>query len=427
MYHYLERCVEGDVLIYHFSPHGSKEIEHLTQLSHKDRSWLDWNTSLLMIMHDQEPLNFEYYNEDNLRKNMLPWFWQHDKLTARTTELVPKTLDILVQQNLGFVSYGRSIYDKILICHSEKRSENLQEYEQHNAIGVYWWSHAIISRDWYRYAEIDPELVYPDQYPLDFNIYNRAWTGSREYRVKFADLIVEHNLATTSNIKFSTNCGGQYYQTYQYKNPKFNPCNDLSILPKPMAASTYSADYSAVDYQQCWFDVVLETLFDDSRLHLTEKTLRPIACGKPFILVAPHGSLDYIRSYGFKTFDGLINESYDSIVDPYDRMLAIIELMKSLSELSAKEKLDLNQELKLITAYNKKRFFSQEFSHKIVNEFVNNYTQARQIANQHRTGTVWKQMNRLNCTNPEIRKRLFSSNPKKPRKDMIKFLSLLKS
>jgi hypothetical protein len=46
---------------------------------------------------------------------------------------------------------------------------------------------------------------------------------------------------------------------------------------------------------------------------LTEKALRPIACGQPFILAATPGSLQYLRSYGFKTFSGYIDETYDTI------------------------------------------------------------------------------------------------------------------
>ena len=194
MYHYLESCVDRDVLIYHFYPHGSKEIADLSHVSTKDRSWFEWNTSVQMIMHDQEPLNFDYYDQTYLENNMPLWFEQNDKLTAKTLDLVPETKDIFVNQNLNFVSYGRTIYDKTMICHSEQRSSNLNKYQSHNMIGVYWWSHAIIARDWYRYAEIDPELVYPTTFNKDFNIYNRAWTGSREYRVKFTDLVIEHNL-----------------------------------------------------------------------------------------------------------------------------------------------------------------------------------------------------------------------------------------
>jgi hypothetical protein len=199
------------------------------------------------------------------------------------------------------------------------------------------------------------------------------------------------------------------------------------MLPEPTAASTYSADYSANDYKECWFDVVLETLFDDQRLHITEKTLRPIACGKPFILTATHGSLDYLRSYGFKTFGDYIDESYDSISDPYQRLEAIIQLMTKISMLSLSEKEELNKKFLPIIKYNQQRFFSKEFSDQVINEFKTNYKLARDIANQHCTGQTWKFINQLNCTNPEIKENLFRENPKKSKADIIKFFKLIKS
>ena len=77
---------------------------------------------------------------------------------------------------------------------------------------------------------------------------------------------------------------------------------------------------------------MLETLFDDDRLQLTEKSLRPIACGQPFILAATHGSLQYLQNYGFKTFNDVFDESYDQIEDPVKRLKAIVALMVQISQ-----------------------------------------------------------------------------------------------
>ena len=86
---------------------------------------------------------------------------------------------------------------------------------------------------------------------------------------------------------------------------------------------------------------MLETLFDDTRWHLTEKSLRPSACGKPFMLAATAGSLQYLRSYGFKTFSGLIDESYDLIVEPHLRLQSIAQEMQRISQLSPNKKYKL--------------------------------------------------------------------------------------
>jgi hypothetical protein len=121
---------------------------------------------------------------------------------------------------------------------------------------------------------------------------------------------------------------------------------------------------------------VLETLFDDSRHHLTEKILRPIACGRPFILASTANSLQYLKQYGFKTFDGLLNETYDSILDPHERLQAIVNEMKRISCLGPDEKRDLWAALYEIAEYNKKLFFSDDFHNHVVNEYKDNLTSA---------------------------------------------------
>ena len=118
--------------------------------------------------------------------------------------------------------------------------------------------------------------------------------------------------------------------------------------------------------------MVLETLFDDNRLHLTEKSLRPIACRQPFILAATHGSLQYLRDYGFKTFDSIWNETYDTIEDPYQRMQAIIKLLREITTWSDVQRRDSIQRMQQITDHNHKHFFSEEFSDLVINELRTN-------------------------------------------------------
>jgi hypothetical protein len=69
--------------------------------------------------------------------------------------------------------------------------------------------------------------------------------------------------------------------------------------------------------------VPTETVYFGQRQHLTEKTFKAIALEMPFVLVAPAHSLEYLRSYGFKTFDGIFDESYDT-TDVFQDKLNII-------------------------------------------------------------------------------------------------------
>jgi hypothetical protein len=276
------------------------------------------------------------------------------------------------------------------LCHSEKKSLELSKYESIDAIGVYWWSHASIARDWYRYACIDQRLIYKgNSFIYDFNVYNRAWEGSREYRLKFAEMIIENTLLHCVSTTFNQNDNGRDYRDHVFKNPKFDVKMDLTILKPNQSQPGDSACYSYLDYQKCAIDVILETLFDDTRLHLTEKTLRPISCGKPFILVSTPGSLRYLQDYGFETFGDYIDESYDNISDPLDRLHAVIKLMKSISNLSLNKKKDLYQQLHMVAERNKKWFWSEEFAQKIVNEFKENYQKSYALCKNSQQGHKW--------------------------------------
>jgi hypothetical protein len=76
--------------------------------------------------------------------------------------------------------------------------------------------------------------------------------------------------------------------------------------------------------------LVTETVATGRRHHLTEKTFKPIALGIPFVIVGTQGSLQYLRSYGFKTFGHLWDESYDDEQDDSKRIEKIAQVLKQL-------------------------------------------------------------------------------------------------
>jgi hypothetical protein len=426
IYNYLGEIIDPDILIYRFLPHGSKNLEDLSLLKYHDRPPRELRELPVLIMHDQEPLNFDFYNQAYLREHMTHWLQTRKIPNLDQCMSIPELANFLTSRNLNFVAaVGQSwvLYDNNIIVHSEMNSVEVDKYEQSGLHGLYWWSHAMIARDWYRYAAVDPQLYnLPDTYAIDFNIYNRAWLGTREYRLLFADLIIEHNLAASSNIKFNPQDVDGHYLNHQFKNPRFRPTHDLTQLPINDYGATASADYSSKDYQTAWFDVVLETLFDDSRQHLTEKILRPIACGKPFILVGTAGCLKYLHSYGFKTFDGIIDESYDSVIDPVERMKQIIQCMSDIQSWSQQRKQQAQLEIQKITAHNRDRFFSQEFVDQVLQEFVNNFKTAKSKCDQHKHGQSILTMRRLAAQDPKMKLPLLRFNERRTRQDLVNLL-----
>ena len=382
MYNFLTSDVSDNILIYHFRHHGSRKLSDLAQLNNNPTL----QKACFMIMHDQEPLMPSFYNYQYLKEHAQDWYQKN--FGNRTSAVLdfPEWQEKVYNSNLAFVRFGLTDYDRNILVHSELRSQELEFYQNLGFETVYWWSHAMISLDWYRYAQYDPLLLSPRNPKFAFNIYSRAWHYPREYRLKLLDLVVESNLQSHCQIKFNTHDQDIHYTQYQYHNHTMQAHNCLDCFTDVASGSAASASYSAQDYQDSWFDVVLETLFDDSRLHLTEKTLRPIACGVPFLLCGTQGSLEYLRSYGFRTFGDIIDESYDDIADPQQRLKAIAHVMKDICQRNLMHNQHSIELVKEICEHNQRRFFSSEFAELIINEFQCNFDQARQQCNNNCTG-----------------------------------------
>jgi len=361
LYHYIKNIAEkihGDsVIIYRFWPHGSKNIDDLTTLTDQN-TWIETTMFVGIWCNDQEPLDHDYYSV-NLKESPFEWPNLLKSLNLR-----------LPLKNLNYI---KNIFEKNLLLHSERRSHNLKKYQDSNElIPVYYWSHAVIARDWFRYAE--HETFKKDTKKL-FLIYNRAWSGTREYRLRFADLLIENKLSEHCQ----TTCNAIdpdltiHYTAHKFKKSWCRPKNILENFLRPTSVvPSSSADFVTTDYNSTEIEVVLETLFDDDRLHLTEKSLRPIACAQPFIIAGTMGSLEYLRSYGFKTFDSVWDESYDLIGDPEKRLKTIVDLMKQIAnwdQLTRQHKLSQAQ---IIADYNRQWFFSQNFFDIVLNELSTN-------------------------------------------------------
>jgi len=54
----------------------------------------------------------------------------------------------------------------------------------------------------------------------------------------------------------------------------------------------------------------------------------------PFILLSNAGSLKYLKTLGYKTFNHMWSEQYDEILDEHERLKEIVRVVHALSTLS---------------------------------------------------------------------------------------------
>lgn len=111
-------------------------------------------------------------------------------------------------------------------------------------------------------------------------------------------------------------------------------------------------------YEQSYFSAVSETHFylshkgfEPTRF-LSEKAWKPILFKHPFILISTPGILNCLRSLGYKTFDGIIDESYDTIQNDGDRLAALVEEIHRLSVMPHDEIQDVFDKCKEICEHN---------------------------------------------------------------------------
>ena len=76
-------------------------------------------------------------------------------------------------------------------------------------------------------------------------------------------------------------------------------------------------------YEESFFSVTTNTLFEDDALFLDEKVWKPILNYHPFVFVGCHNSLEKLKELGFKTFHPFIDESYDDQKHHAKRMIMI--------------------------------------------------------------------------------------------------------
>jgi hypothetical protein len=182
------------------------------------------------------------------------------------------------------------------------------------------------------------QTILPTVDVRDYTSFNRRRTA---FRQKLYNHLRENNLLDKG------------YSTFRFENYSNLDCdldieyeNKDHVLTENILTGYYSV---------CNYEIVVETASenDNIRRFITEKTLRPLAHGVPFILLAAPHTLSTLHGYGFKTYHDIWDESYDTVLDHDQRFNSAIKLISQLTpEVFAQHQNQLDQ----INSYNRARF-----------------------------------------------------------------------
>ena len=237
----------------------------------------------------------------------------------------------------------------------------------------YYFYHGWACKDWFR--GYDKTFLVPraeHRSPSHtFMSPNRIVAGKRDHRVLFLYNIFKNNLHR-NHISAPRICPYENVDIAKIAN-KYN--NIYADIEQVLAAADLPRVFTGEETQvmtSCWLGnytevqdsliyVPTETVFFGQRLHITEKTFKAIALEMPFVLVAPAHSLEYLRSYGFKTFAGIFDESYDQEQNDIKRVEQVIKLLKELDSLSVAERLQIHRHCLPVVQHNFEHFYGSGF------------------------------------------------------------------
>lgn len=139
--------------------------------------------------------------------------------------------------------------------------------------------------------------------------------------------------------------------TAWWQNPPVVSIDDCSI------SDQYSGECDTnrnllLHYYKFAMEIVCETYCYGNTFFPTEKTVRPIAAGKPFVLFGPVDFLKRLRDYGFRTFGEFWDESYDQL-EGAERWAEMQQVLAHIRDQYSKDN-KFVAKLNNITAYNRK-------------------------------------------------------------------------
>ena len=264
----------------------------------------------------------------------------------------------------------------------------------HDCNDWYYFFHGFAALDWFRDGQYFDQQI---DWSRPYISLNRLHVNDRSYRLNLVARLQESNLLQHGHVSLHLNHTeyGSWQQEIYSSNTKLSATarqliakhiSDPLILDRENTTGDLSADFGHQEFE-LWksglWHIVTETVFYYNKLHLTEKIFKPIVAQRPFLLAAAPGNLAYLKSYGFKTFDTWIDESYDTIVDNDQRLQAIVDQVHKLCSLSDRELRVMHSEMMPILEYNFNHLYSN-FKHVIVNELVDNFETAIRLWNNGR-------------------------------------------
>ena len=298
-------------------------------------------------------------------------------------EPIQPSIHLPTFQSFNLRNATKSVKNKFLVT-SETNSDNVDYIcKAYGLQPFYYFFHGWAALDWFRGYDRTFLITLPAQRHIKKTFFspNRIIGGERSHRVlqlyHFQYRNLMHNYISAPKTCPEENIdiveiAKLYHNRYPVGDQDGDPNSGIVNTISNMDLPRLFPGEQTQKMSSCWLDQfelcaesmiyhVSETVYFGRRQHLTEKTFKPIAMGMPFVISAPAGSLQYLKNYGFKTFDSVWNEDYDTETNDLSRIHKVSNLLENLDRLSEERKNEIFKKCIPIIEHNWNHFYHGEF------------------------------------------------------------------
>jgi len=285
--------------------------------------------------------------DQTLEGYQVPWLWEYFHKDCERNNINPRSLIYVTGNVLAAEQYNewsKNLPNKMLVI-----------------------PHSIFESDIYEIAtemglnnNFDKNLQYKINHLPNIKSFNCLQKRLRAHRIWFYNLMHKENLISHGLISMNPcNQRASYFEGRWLSKEEIEESNKILPLLVYGKNNNEQDDYFYIRritdsvFLDSWVSVISEASFgdSDSTVFLSEKIFKPIACMHPFIIVGNKHSLKKLKEMGYRTFEGFIDEDYDSL-PTFERFDAIIRSIKQIVEKSEKIKWFESMKEILIHNYN---------------------------------------------------------------------------
>jgi hypothetical protein len=287
------------------------------------------------------------------------------------------------------LDYNRPVFEAItgleqkpfILVSTERDSDEAKRIcKEFPFLHINYFFHIFAAHDWFRGHQMLPGLQLPHERTLEksYISFNRLTSNRRMYRSLLVNELYKNNLLDSGYVSYSHHCpdDGAFDDNLRRGVPeyKFDSAYIEQAIANIKQIPELRIDFAGqnipnqsmllspmTELMKSFVFLVTETCFFQTKTHLTEKIFKPIVLRMPFVLAGCAHNLEYLRSYGFRTFGDYWDESYDAIEDPVIRIEAIAQVIKTVSELSTEQQMTMLLDMQPVLEHNYQLFNDPAF------------------------------------------------------------------